>query len=124
MTSRFNLSPAPSSRVRSFRGIPSALLPISMALLLTACSGEPSSGDIEKVLQSGFAQFNTQMAAFAGRGAKVEVHSIKKLGCKADGANAYVCDVEVDVTNPMTGRSKTVAPLRLVKGSDGWVQSR
>lgn len=101
-----------------------ALPLLTSALLLTACSGEPSSSDIEKVLQSGFAQFNTQMTTFAGRGAKVEVHSIKKLGCKSDGSNAYVCDVEVDVTNPMTGRSKSVAPLRLVKGSDGWVESR
>ncbi|MEH3087910.1 MAG: hypothetical protein PGN26_15555 [Xylophilus ampelinus] len=121
MTSCFNRSSAPSSRLR---GISSALLPISAALLLTACSGEPSSGDIEKVLQSGFAQFNTQMAAFAGRGAKVEVHSIKKLGCKADGSNAYVCDVEVDATNPMAGRTKNVSQLRLVKGSDGWMPSR
>lgn len=99
-----------------------AFLPLSTLLLLAGCSGEPSSRDIEKVVQSSALQMNKQMGPWTGK--KVEIHSIKKLGCKSDSSNAYVCDVEADITHPMAGRNKGVSQIRMVKGSDGWVESR
>lgn len=100
-----------------------AFLSFSVLLLLAGCGGEPSSGDIEKVVQSSVTRLNAQLGSWGGK-TKAEVHSVKKLGCKSDSSNAYVCDVEADITHPMAGRTKGVSQIRMVKGSDGWVESR
>ena len=93
-------------------------------LVLTACSGEPSEGDISALLKKDLDTANEQMKRLS-KDAQMQttLHSVKKVGCKADGEKAYLCDVEIDVEAPLVGRKKAVAPIRLVKGSDGWVTS-
>lgn len=92
--------------------------------VLAGCGGEPSSSEIEKAVIAQVDQENTQMKQ-AGMGLidiQVKVHSVKKIGCAAvDESKGYNCDVELDVSNPMTGRNKGVTQIRLVKGSEGWL---
>ena len=95
---------------------------VAGALLLTAC-GEPSEGDLRAAFEKQIAESN-KMAQGLGVKMESKLHSLKKVGCKADGDNAYRCDVEVDMEVPLVGRKKVVAPVRFVKGSDGWVASK
>lgn len=99
-------------------------------LLLSACGGEPSEADIKSVFEKQTAADAKAMEQIGGKGAAVrmkglmpEVKSIKKIGCKADGENAYKCDVEMEVTQ-MGTTNKGIAPVRFVKGSDGWMASK
>ncbi|QIL71626.1 hypothetical protein G7048_15450 [Diaphorobacter sp. HDW4B] len=100
------------------------LVVMASVLTLTACSGEPSEGDISTLLKKDLEATNEQMKLLS-KDLKMQttLHSVKKVGCKSDGEKAYLCDVEIDVEAPMVGRRKAVAPIRLVKGSDGWVTS-
>lgn len=104
------------------------------ALGLTACSigGEPSESDIEKAFRAQTAKDAATIAATIPvvPGEPLfkppQIHSLKKLGCAAaKDTPGYRCDVEIDMTvsAPFIGtrRSKNVVPMRLVKGSDGWV---
>ena len=99
-------------------------------LTLTGCGGEPSSGDIEKVVKSIREQTAQELRQISGSASGSDsmskFHGVKKLGCTnaQDGA-AYTCDVELDMTEPYGGaRSKRVTQFRLVKGSDGWMMTR
>jgi hypothetical protein len=99
--------------------------------ILSACSNEPSETDISRAVEKQIDQMNSTVKGMAGAlvggqsTAKLgdafayKVISLRKLGCKADGA-AFVCDVEMDTEAPFVGRQKSVRPLRLVKASDGW----
>ena len=92
----------------------------ALVLLLSACSGEPSEGDMRAAVEKEVVEAN-KATAMLGADMKTKLHSFKKVGCKADGDNAYRCDVEMDMEAPLVGRKKVVAPMRFVKGSDGWV---
>lgn len=101
------------------------ILPATAILLLVlgGCSSEPSADDIEKALKA-----NTEQAVQKAKSLGMEnmfnitLHAVKKLGCSpAQGEAGYNCDVEMDATLPLAGRTKNVAKVRLVKGSDGWV---
>ena len=92
-----------------------------LVLALAGCSGEPSSGDIEKAVKADVEKVNQQVP----EPMKAEVHAVKKISCvEAKESAGYNCDVEIDVTAPMVGRNKSVGQIRMVKGSDGWVATR
>ena len=92
-----------------------------LVLALAGCSGEPSSGDIEKAVKADVEKVNQQVP----EPMKAEVHAVKKISCvEAKESAGYNCDVEIDVTAPMVGRNKSVGQSRMVKGSDGWVATR
>ena len=98
------------------------------ALTLAACSdGAPTSSDIESALKSGMAKAMAQAGSMTGGApvsalmAKVEIKSVKNLGCKKDEAGTgFQCNVETEVNTPFAGAQKTTRTLHLVKGSDGW----
>lgn len=106
-----------------------------LALVLTAagCSMEPSDADLQSALEKSMVRTNeslnqtAQMFGGAGKAltdmiGKVEVHSVRKIGCvQAAGSPGYVCDFEVDMTVPIAGRSKKMEKARFVKGPEGWV---
>lgn len=110
-----------------------AALAAVLVLLLAGCLGEPSETDIRAALERNIAKNNeslnqtTQMFGGAGKIltdmiGKAEIHSVKKIGCvAAKDAPGYVCDVELDMTVPLTGRKKDMTTARFVKGPDGWV---
>lgn len=88
------------------------------ASFLTACSGEPSEGDIKEAIKKERDAMPKEIQGFAP-----EVTSVKKIACSADGEKAYKCDLELEIKQ-MGTTTKTTAPVRFVKGSDGWVPSR
>jgi len=105
------------SRTRFATLVTSLLLVVGLA----GCSGEPSSGDIEKVVKADVEKVNQVVP----QSLKTEVHAVKKISCvEAKESAGYNCDVEMDVTAPMVGRNKSVGQIRMVKGSDGWVATR
>lgn len=105
----------------------------ALLFLATGCSGAPSEADIraafEKNIAKSTASLNETAQMFGGAGkaftdmlGKAEIHSVKKIGCvEAKDAPGYVCDVEIDMTVPLTGRKKDMTTARFVKGPDGWV---
>ncbi len=100
------------------------------AAALSGCSGEPSSSDIEKLVETEIkpaAELQAQMMtrAIGGTAAhfKPKLSDVNKIGCKADGEAAYACDVELVIETAEGDKSKIV-PMRLVKGSSGWVLSQ
>ena len=69
------------------------LLLVGMAsLTLTACGGEPSQGDIDAAIKKEQLAMPKLM-----EGLVPVVKNVKKIGCKADGEKAYICDVELEV---------------------------
>lgn len=105
------------------------LLSASALLALSACGGAPSDGDIQsafekqtKIQAEAWNKMDKQFAD-AMRNATPEIRSTKKIGCKEDGEKAYRCDVEIEAS--LRGdTSKRIVPVRLVKGSDGWMASK
>jgi hypothetical protein len=94
-------------------------------VLLAAC--EPSEGDISAAVkaqvQAEAAAMQRALGGLGGNMASPEIKSVKKIGCKEDGDNAYKCDVEVAVA--INGKEdKKIIPARMVKGSDGWTLAR
>lgn len=99
---------------------------------LTACSSAPSESDITQAVTKMMDEYNQTMANIGGGSVytqgmvsamKIEIKSVKKIGCKADGEKAYLCDVEVEAKSA-SGVTKNASPVRFVKGSDGWVASK
>lgn len=100
-----------------------AFVSVAALLALSGCGGEPSSSDIEKAVRGLVETETTQInqARWGMFDIQVEVHSVQKIGCVAAAdSTGFNCDVEMDVSNPMTGRKKNVTKIRFVKGSDGW----
>ena len=99
-------------------------------LVLTACGGVPSDGNIKASIEKqmgadakAMEQFGGKQAANMAKNWLPEIKSIKKIGCKEDGDKAYKCDVEMEVTQK--GKTnKGIAPFRFVKASDGWVVTK
>lgn len=95
----------------------------SACALLAAC--EPSERDVKTAIEKKTSEESAAMKAMLGKMAPPlpELKSIKKIGCKADGDNAYKCDVEVLAA--LAGEEKKgIISTRMVKGSDGWVISK
>lgn len=94
------------------------LLVVAASLTLTACGGEPSQGDIDAAIKKEQLAMPKLM-----EGLVPVVKNVKKIGCKADGEKAYICDVELEVEQ-LGKTNKGIAPVRFVKGSDGWVATK
>ncbi|WP_347554854.1 hypothetical protein [Robbsia sp. KACC 23696] len=98
-------------------------LPLLTCVLLAACSGAPSEGDVRQaVSQQMQEQQKAQKAALGDSPILDEqfaqqqkaLDSLKLLSCKADGDKAYNCDLQL-AGKAITGR--------FVKGSNGWLVS-
>lgn len=92
------------------------LATLGLGLLLAACDGGPSDSDINDALN---AQLEQQNALTARAGLSYTLHSSKKQSC-SENNQVWECVVAVDLTAPMIGRQTRTAPIRLVKGDDGW----
>lgn len=112
------------------------LLCTALALFCLGCSGEPSDKDLRAALERDAAKhsqaLNQTAGIFGGHGqtllgmiGTVEIHAVRKIGCvEAGQVPGFVCDVEVDMTVPVVGRTKDMTQARFVKGPDGWVMVR
>lgn len=100
-----------------------AFVSVAALLALPGCGGEPSSSDIEKAVRAQVERDTTRanQARLGMFDIQVEVHSVQKIGCvAASDSTGFNCDVEMDTSNPMTGRNKGITKIRFVKGNDGW----
>lgn len=98
-------------------------LVLASTVLLSACSGEPSESDLKRVVDGQYNTFNASTKSFGitASAAQFNVHSVKKVGCKKGSApKEFACDVEVDVTAPLIGRSKSVKNIRVQDNGDAW----
>jgi hypothetical protein len=105
----------------------------ALLLFTVGCSGEPSEKDIRAALDKDAAKqsqaLNQTAQMFGGAGktltdmiGTMEIHAVKKIGCvEAKDAPGFVCDVEIDMTVPLAGRTKDMTSARFVKSPDGWV---
>lgn len=107
------------------------------AIMLSACSGEPSNSDIKSALEEQMvlvnAEMQKQMAAVqSAPGVKQEdldklknmtivVKNTKKVKCDKQADSAYTCEVEVTMTMPPLGTQVThTGPIVLVKEGSSW----
>ena len=104
-----------------------------ISIVLVACSGEPSNGDIKEIvikeikpvmeMQWGMENnFSQMLGGGKGKSTPPTLQDVKKVGCKADGENAYKCDVELVVANA-DKKDSMIIPIRFVKTSTGWKAS-
>jgi len=81
---------------------------------LAGCGGEPSEKDIHAAITK-----EQQATPELMKGLVPEITGVKKLGCKSDSNQAYICDLQMEARQ--FGKTSTaVAPVRFVKTSDGW----
>lgn len=94
------------------------------ALLLAACSAEPSADELDQAVRGQYDTFNAETQRLMGRlapEAQFVVHSVRKLGCTPMTEPAgYACTVEVDLTVPQIGRDTSVKEVRLADEGDAW----
>src|SRR5215217_636005 len=94
-------------------------------VFLAACGGAPSDSDIQAALTKAADEQNKMFEGITGSnpaaksmasGFKVTFTNARKIGCKEDGEKSYKCDVEVQASMGGAAPTKTVAPMRFVKG--------
>jgi len=91
-------------------------------LALAACSGEPSSIDIENSTKALMKETSQELMKAGYKNLVPTMHSVRKIGCApAKNEAGYICDVEFDVSSPMTGRVKDIEKRRFVKSDSGWI---
>lgn len=106
-------------------------LPVCIAALLAACSGEPSTSDVKSLVDreikptlelqaQTLSLFPGMFGGASTKSAKAELKDVRKVGCKADGEAAFLCDIELVMQHGESTKSQVV-PLRFVKGSSGWM---
>ena len=97
--------------------------------LLGGCAAEPSEADMKAAIDRDKAATVEQMRGMFGQAGadmttqmqgRFGVQTVRKIGCKADGDKASLCDVELEVSG-LTGTQKVTRQVRFVKASEGWV---
>jgi len=104
--------------MKSFTLTKTILLLAFNACILVGCGGEPSQHDIETAVAKQQQGIPKEMQDLIP-----QVKNVKKVGCKADGDKAYICDVEMEVSQ-LGKTQKGVGPVRFIKASDGWAASK
>ena len=102
---------------------PLLLAPVAMSLALSACSGSPTEGELRAAVESKMKADSAAMELRIGKQGmppKPELRSVRKIGCKADGDNAYRCEVELELNQGGT-LAKWSASMRFLKNDNGWV---
>lgn len=101
---------------------------ISTAAALSACSGGPSEGDIKALMEAEADQANNMVRSLAGSSAspsmQTTIHDVTVHECAEVRDDVYRCDVEVDVTAPLVGRTTQRSNLVVRETDAGWTYSR
>lgn len=89
---------------------------LTTALLMAACGGPPSSGDIKTAMERSISSNPATISM------DVKILEVERLSCQSAGEKTYVCDVRASGTSILQPRPTTsTRTLRLAKASDGWV---
>lgn len=111
------------------RGRPIRLFSVIAGVVISACGGEPTESDLQLAFQTSVGKAQAMAYALTvprglpklGSLAETKLHDVRKLDCqRAKDVAGYVCDVEVDVTAPLIGRTTQIGTVRMVRGTDGW----
>ncbi len=109
------------------KAIYGALL-LGSSLLLSACSSGPSENDVKALLEAQMNQMSTMMGEIGGESMsgmlKVDIHGVTIHSCEEQRTNVYLCDVDVDATRPIAGRSVQRSEVLMAKSKDGWVPAQ
>ncbi len=101
---------------------------LTSTLLLAACSSGPSESDIKALLEAELDKMSSMVSEIGGESMsdmlKVEIHDVIIHGCEEERSDVYRCDVEVDATAPVLGRSVERSEILLAKSDNGWIQAR
>lgn len=103
------------------------LVGFGAVFLLSACSGgEPSEKDIQAVIKAGYDRSAESARTMSGGvlpdSMLPQFFGAKKIGCaEAQGSVGYNCDIEIDASKPIVGRSQEMVNLRFVKSDNGWI---
>ncbi|MGI5010944.1 MAG: hypothetical protein ACRYGO_06985 [Janthinobacterium lividum] len=93
-------------------------LVLFLGTTLSGCSSEPSEQDIQAAITK-----EQQATPEIMEGLVPEITSVKKIGCKPDSSNAYICDVELEAKQ-FGAVTKGVSPVRFVKTDNGWAMTK
>ncbi|MCH4247556.1 MAG: hypothetical protein LKF82_06915 [Acinetobacter populi] len=96
---------------------------VGIALLITACSREPSQQELQTLYQAKVNHTN-QLASkiMQQKGDIIEVKSFEKIDCNAiEQSKDYQCRAKVTLSLPFLGEQQNTADLRVSKGENGWV---
>lgn len=109
------------------KAIYGALL-LASTVLLSACSGGPSENDIKALLEAELDKMSAMVSELGGDSMsdmlKVEIHNVTIHSCEEERNDVYRCDVEVDATAPVIGRSVERSEILLAKSDNGWIQAQ
>ena len=101
---------------------------IASTLVISACSSGPSESDIKALLESEVDKMTAMVGELGGSSMsemlKVDIHKVTIHRCEEERSDVYRCDVEVDATAPITGRSVERSEIVLAKSDNGWIQAR
>lgn len=108
------------------KAIYGALL-LGSTFLLSACSSGPSENDIKALLESQMDKMSAMIGEVGGDSMsgmlKVDIHKVTIHTCEEERTDVYRCDVEVDATAPVLGRSVQRSEMLLAKSESGWIQA-
>ena len=91
---------------------------ILLPLLLTGC-GEPSEADLKAALEHDLKDANAVTTSVMGDSGKIEILSLKKLGC-AETGGAWQCTVDIQSRLPLMGDKRQTRQIKVAKADDGW----
>ena len=89
-----------------------------MPLLLTGC-GEPSDTDLKAALEYELKIANAVTTSVMGDSGKIEILSVKKLGCDED-HDAWQCTINIQSRLPLVGERQRTRRVKVAKDDDGW----
>src|SRR5690606_32388962 len=95
------------------------LLGVSL-VLLPACSKGPSDSEVKAVLQAEVDK-PANLTSLAGLGMRVELRKVTVHGCEQARTAVQRCDVEVESTAPVAGRSVEPTNIMLAKTEAGCI---
>ncbi len=96
----------------------SVCLAILLGAGLAGCSSEPSESDIQEAVAK-----EQKATPEIMEGLVPEIVGVKKIGCKSDSGQAYICDLELEARQ-FGSVTKGVSPVRFVKTDAGWAITR
>ena len=109
------------------KAIYGALL-LGSSLLLSACSSGPSEDDVKTLLEAQMNQMSAMLGEIGGESMsgmlKVDIHAVTIHSCEEQRTNVYLCDIDVDATTPIAGRSMQRSEVLMAKSKDGWVPAQ
>ncbi len=95
----------------------------TLAILLSACSREPSQQELQQLYETQVQQTNQLASKIMQHKSEImRVKSFEKIDCqKVKESKDYHCRANVTVAMPFLGEQTSTAKLQVTRGEQGWV---